>query len=81
MAAGDHYRQKAADINAGAKQELNRRIRAEFENLAISYLRLVDQADRNSQTDFLYETPPARSEQPQAQQQQQTQPLKDSENT
>jgi hypothetical protein len=38
--------------------------------MALSYLRLAEQADRNAVTDIVYETPP---EQPQVQQQQEPQ--------
>jgi hypothetical protein len=71
MAAGDEYRVKAADMNARAKNERNPLARAEHENLALAYLRLADQADKNAKVDLVYETPPAR---PSPQQQQQPQP-------
>lgn len=48
MAAGDDYRIKAADVNAKARQETNPRTRRELEGLALAYLRLADQADRNA---------------------------------
>ena len=47
MAAGDDYRIKAADMNAKAKGETSPWTRAELEHLALAYLRLADQADRN----------------------------------
>ena len=78
MAPGDLYRLKAADMNTRANRETNLLIRAEFENLALAYLRLADQADRNARTDVVYETPayqPSATQQPQ--QQQQAQPKKD----
>jgi hypothetical protein len=71
MAAGDDYRVKAADMNARAKNERNPLTRAEHENLALAYLRLADQADKNAKVDLVYETPPQR---PSCQQQQQQQP-------
>ena len=73
MPPGDNYRIKAAEMNAGAKHETNSLIRAEMENLALAYLRLADQADRNAGNDVVYETPPDRTR-PQVQQQQQSQP-------
>ena len=76
MAPGDLYRVKAADMNARAKRETSLLIRAELENLALAYLRLADQADRNARTDVVYEPP---SHQPSVQQQQQAQPKKDPE--
>jgi hypothetical protein len=48
MAAGDDYRIKAADMNAKAKGETSLRTRAELEGLALAYLRLADQAERNA---------------------------------
>lgn len=80
MAPGDLYRVKAADMNARAKRETSLLIRAEFENLALAYLRLADQADRNARTDVVYEPPSHRpSVPPPQQQQQQAQPKKDPE--
>ena len=74
MTAGDEYRAKAAAMNARAKQERNLLIRAEFDNLALAYLRLAEQAERNAQADLIDETPPLSAAQPQ--QQQQAQPRK-----
>jgi hypothetical protein len=71
MAPGDDYRVKAAAMNVRAKQEKNLLIRAEFENLALAYLRLADQAERNAKADLVYETPTHPAAQPQQQQQQQ----------
>jgi len=48
MAAGDDYRIKAADVHAKAKGESSLRTRAELESLALAYLRLADQAERNA---------------------------------
>jgi len=77
MPTANEYRIKAADMNARAKRESNMLTRSEYENLALSYLRLAEQAEKNAANDLVYETPrPA--EQPnfqqQAQQQQQPQP-------
>ena len=60
MAFGDQYRIKAADLRAWAQSEANPRIRVEFENLSKAYLRLAEQADRNSHLDVTYEPPPPR---------------------
>jgi hypothetical protein len=57
MATGDRYRVRAAELNAAARGERNPELRKEYENLALSYLRLADQAERNSATDIVYETP------------------------
>jgi len=72
MPSADEYRVKAADMMARARRESNLLTRMEYENLAIAYFRLADQADKNARTDIVYETPS--SEQPQVQQQQQPQP-------
>jgi hypothetical protein len=76
MGSGDHYRVKAADMNARAKSEPNPFIRAEYENLALAYLRLADQAERNATTDIVYEPPPQQQMSQPPQQQQQAQPKK-----
>jgi hypothetical protein len=60
MTQGETYRVKAAELHAQAKQDANPDTRAELERLAKSYLRLAEQADRNSQTNVVYETPPWR---------------------
>jgi hypothetical protein len=75
MPKGDEYRVRAANISALAKRESSSSSRAEFEHLAMAYLRLADQADKNAMSDIVYETP---MERPQVQQQQQPQPDKDS---
>ena len=75
MAAGDDYRIKAADMNAKAKSETKPRTRAELERLALAYLRLADQADRNAHLASSTEQSAAPSQQ---QQQQQPQSKKDS---
>ena len=72
MPSSEEYHRKAAEMNAQAKQEQNPLTRAELENLALAYLRLAVQAERNAKTDLVYETPSARS-QPVTQQQQQPQ--------
>lgn len=59
MSAGDEYRVKAADLTAKAKSESHESVRTELETLALGYLRLATQADRNAiPTDLVYETPP-----------------------
>jgi hypothetical protein len=76
MPTADDYRIKAADMNARAKREPNMLTRAEYDNLALAYLRLATQAEKNAATDIVYEPPPSPAEQPQVQQQQQPQPEK-----
>ncbi len=65
MAAGDHYRARAAELTARAQTEITPAIRLEYENLALAYLRLAGQADRNSRTDVVYESRPQRPATPQ----------------
>jgi hypothetical protein len=79
MTPADQYRVKAGDMAALARAENDRLQKAEYERLSLLYLRLADQADRNSHTDVVYEPPPARVDQPQVQQQQQPQPKADPE--
>ena len=71
MPPGDEYRIKAANMNARAQQETNLRVKAELENLALSYLRLAEQAARNASRHFVTEISLPQSV---PQQQQQTQP-------
>ena len=69
MPAGDDYRIKAADMHAKAKREAKPRTRAELESLALAYLRLADQADRNADLAPLTErsTPSVQQQQQQPQ--------------
>ena len=50
---GDSYRLRAADMLAKAEQ--NERYREDLENLAMAYLRLAEQADRNAKLGQLLE--------------------------
>jgi hypothetical protein len=67
--SGDQYRIRAAELHAQAKTETRQAVRDELERLALSYLRLADQADQNELIDVAYETPTR----PAVQQQQQIQ--------
>jgi hypothetical protein len=58
MTPADHYRVLAAQFMARAKSEQNLKLRSEWQYLSICYLRLAEQADRNGQTDVVYEPPP-----------------------
>ena len=58
---GDKYRAKALELLAFAETQSDPQIRAEFENLAAAFLRLAEQAKRNSQFDVTYELPHRRS--------------------
>ena len=65
---GDKYRKLAADLYAKAKDHES--MRAHYESLALSYLRLADQADRRG----TYEHPAQTHAAHPTQQQQQPQP-------
>ena len=69
MPSGDEYRVKAADMHAKAKNETNQEVRVHYETLALSYLRLADQADRRG----VYEHPDQTHPEHPTQQQQQPQ--------
>jgi hypothetical protein len=81
MPTADEYRIKAAELNAQAKGEASPLQSAQLQNLALAYLRLADQADKNATTDIVYEPPLTQPpmQQPPMQQQQQRQPKKDEE--
>jgi hypothetical protein len=73
----DEYRRNAADCLRMAERTAAPTARATLLDMAQSWRVLADQAERNSATDVVYETPPPRSppqQQPVAQQQQQIQP-------
>jgi hypothetical protein len=74
MTQADEYRLKAGELIAQAGRETRLNVRRECLGLAQRYLRLAEQAELNSQTDLVYETPPHReSAEPARQQQQQQQ--------
>ena len=74
MTQSDKYRIKAAELTALARAEIHPTLSAELERLAISYLRLAEQADRNSKTDVVYESAPQPASPHQMQLQQQQSP-------
>ena len=76
MNPADQYRVKAGDMASLARAEKDPFQKAEFERLSLAYLRLADQADRNSRNDVCWYDPVADKSpaQSQAQQQQQPQP-------
>jgi hypothetical protein len=47
MPSGDEYRIKAVELTAKAQTEISPDLRLELENLALAYLRLAEQADRD----------------------------------
>jgi len=53
----DEYRAKAAHLRALARLESKRALGREYDRLARAYVRLAEQADRNSHTDVVYEPP------------------------
>jgi hypothetical protein len=75
MPPGDDYRRKAAEMAERSAREADPALRGEFDRLALFYIRLADQAERNAKADLIYEATPQPS-QPQQQQQQQPQPIK-----
>jgi hypothetical protein len=58
MTQREEYLLRAAELSARAQAEGDSARKAEFENMARAYLRLAEQAERNSLTDIVYETPP-----------------------
>jgi hypothetical protein len=58
MTPGDQYRIRAAELMAKAQGEAAAPVRLEYESLALAYLRLAEQADRNAATDVVYEHAP-----------------------
>jgi hypothetical protein len=64
MTSGDFYRTKAAELRAKALHESSPVVQSELENLAVAYLRLAEQADRNQLLDVSYETPPPKETDP-----------------
>jgi hypothetical protein len=58
MTAAEQYRVRAAELRAMAEQGTSPTQRQLFESLAQAYMHLANQADRNSSTDLVYETPP-----------------------
>jgi hypothetical protein len=63
MATGDQYRVKAADMYGKVKDYSDPSMRAHFENLALSYLRLAEQADRREAYEHPAQTHPTQQQQ------------------
>jgi 2-phospho-L-lactate guanylyltransferase (CobY/MobA/RfbA family) len=57
MTFAEQYRSLAAQFMARARSEQNLKLRSEWDFLAVSYMRLAEQAERNGQTDVVYEPP------------------------
>jgi hypothetical protein len=73
MTPADQYRVKAADMAALASAENNPLSKAEYLRLSGAYLRLAEQAERNSQNDVVWYDPLVDREQQQERQPQQQQ--------
>lgn len=79
MTPADMYRVKAGDMASLARAETDPFQKAEYERLSLAYLRLAEQADRNSQNAVVWhpdamDRPTAQAQPPQQQQQQQAPP-------
>lgn len=58
MVSGDAYLTRAAELLAKAEGETDPKRQSELENLGLAFLRLAEQARRNSQmTDVTHESP------------------------
>jgi hypothetical protein len=57
MTSTDSYLFRAAELLAKAEAEPDPEKRTELENLGRAFLRLAEQARRNSETDVTYEPP------------------------
>lgn len=66
VVAGDKYKYcaKALELLARAEIESDPQMRAELENLAAAFLRLAEQAERNTQFDLAYEPPSPKTDDP-----------------
>jgi hypothetical protein len=64
VTAGDGYRAKALDPLTRANVETDSQMRAEFENLAAAFLRLAEQAERNTKLVIEFELPPENKDHP-----------------
>jgi hypothetical protein len=60
MYEASRYRARAAECLEAAEQATDERKRVVLVAMAQSWIRLAEQAVRNSQTDVVYETPPSR---------------------
>ena len=61
MTSADSYRRMAAHFRSKAAHERNAALAEQLDHLAKCYVRLAEQADRNSQQDLWFEIgPPSR---------------------
>ena len=79
MTRADEYRVKAGDLAALAKAEPDPFGKAEYERLCQAYLRLAEQADRNSRYVIDRKPPDETQAEPQQQQQSQSKSKRDEE--
>jgi hypothetical protein len=56
MTPAEQYRAPAAKLDAKARAELDPQIRAEWTHLAMNYLRLAKQAERNQAADAAHQS-------------------------
>lgn len=56
MSPADQQRKLAAELRAKARTERPARLASEWKHLALCYMRLAEQADRNQTLDVTYET-------------------------
>jgi hypothetical protein len=64
MTWGDTYRIRAAELRARAQSESRPGMKAELENLALTFIRLAQQSEYNTQLDVSYATPPTNDGEP-----------------
>ena len=64
MTAGDGYRAKALELLGRADVETDLQMRAELENLAAAFLRLAEQAERNTKLIIEFGLPPEKEGDP-----------------
>ena len=57
--SADIYRQKGQEFLQKAAEETSQPLQVEYAQMAQSYFRLAEMAERNEQTDVVYETPAA----------------------
>ena len=55
MSPAQQYRKLAAELQAKARHENDRAVKAEWNHLAHCYLRLAEQAEKNSRNNVTYE--------------------------
>ncbi len=59
MSVADIYRATAAQFNAKACNETDEGMQKQWATLALAYMRLAKQAERNAKADIVYEPPSA----------------------